>query len=218
MKKIKHFERVTLLSFLFMAVGTLMLVNGCSKMNTRENTTLAESELSETARNYMSGLADKEKEMTTQPSAEQPVKGIKNRVTPFTKMNALMMWDKATAQQQGDLNYVLVPLKEALKPFANKGYEFFRNVIFYKDKDGKSNMTIVEVLSKKDESLGNDLQQIAITAFENKYFSKSQPIGALNASVFFFNEAYKQVASFQLQNGQWAPVRMSFRSDLDITQ
>ena len=218
MKKIKNFERVILLSFLFITVCTMVLVNGCSKMNTRENTALTETDISETAKNYMAGLADKEKEIAAQPSAEQPVKGIKNRVTPFTKMNPLIMWDKAAAQQQGDLNYVLVPLKEALKPFANKGYEFFRNVIFYKDKNGKSNMTIVEVLSKKDESLGNDHQQIAITAFENKYFNKSQPISALNASVFFFNEEYKQVASFQLQNGQWASVRMSFRSDLDITQ
>jgi hypothetical protein len=225
MKKIKNLRTVILFLFLPGTVCTILLINACNKMNTEEDTAFnGNKSLVQTAKSYYSSLANNEHVISADPSTKaasttvKQTKSIKNRVTPLSKMSSVINWDKATTQQRDDLNYTIIPLKESITPFKNKSYEFFRDVIFYKDKTGKANMTIIEVLSKKGESLGNDLQNIAITAFENKYFSSSQSIDAINAFVFFFDENYAQTASFQFQNGTWTPARASFRSDLDITQ
>jgi hypothetical protein len=218
MKKIKNFGKVLLLSFLSIAVVSILLLNGCKKLNSGERPALLENNISQTAKNYIASLADKEKDISAQPPGEKPAKGIKKRVTPFSKMAPLVKWDQSTVGQYDDLRFIILPVGENIKPFENKEYEFFRNIIFCRDKTGKEHMSIIEILGKKGESLGDNYQDIAITAFENKHLSRSKSIGTLNASVFFFNEDYIQEASFQLQNGRWAPVRMSFRSDLDITQ
>jgi hypothetical protein len=216
MKQTKNFKTAILYSVLSTTVLTILLAYGCNKKNSREagnNVTLTQ-----TAKDYFTGLANEEKVTSSQPSVTSHPQSTKYRVTPLSKMSPSIIWDQATVHERSDMSYVIMPLKEVIKPFKNKNYEFFRNVIFYKQKTGKTNMIIVEVLSKKGESLGNDLQNIAITAFENKYFSRSESIGELNAYVIFYNENYVQDTSFQLQNGKWAPARVSFRSDLDITQ
>lgn len=225
MKKIKNLRTVILFLFLPGTMCTILLINACNKSHTGEDSALnGNKSLAQTAKSYFSNLANNEQEISAQPSLKttsttaRQTKSIKNRVTPLSKMSSIINWDKATTLQRNDLNYTIIPLKESITPFKNKSYEFFRDVIFYKDNTGKTNMTIIEVLSKKGESLGNDLQNIAITAFENKYFSRSQSIEAINAFVFFFDENYAQSASFQFQNGTWTPARASFRSDLDITQ
>jgi hypothetical protein len=219
MKKIKKHRTVTLFSYLAAAVFTILLVSGCNKTNVRKKT-LSENKASLTlvAKNYFESLAENEKAVSAQLLNSGQIKSTTVRVTPLTKMSPNIMWDKATEVKREDLAYSIVPLNEEIKPFKNKNYEFFRNIIFYRDENGKSNMLILEVLSKKGQSLGNDLQKIAINAFENKYFARNQDIGDLNAFIIFYNEYYVRETSFQLEGGKWTSSRISFRSDLDITQ
>jgi hypothetical protein len=219
MKKIKKHRAVTLFSYLAVTAFTILLVSGCNKTNVSKNT-LSEKNTSLTlvAKNYFESLAENEKAVSAQLLNSGQIKSTTVRVTPLTKMSPLIMWDKATEVKREDLAYSIVPLNEEIKPFKNKNYEFFRNIIFYRDENGKSNMVILEVLSQKGQSLGNDLQKIAIDAFENKYFARNQDIGDLNAFIIFYNEYYVRETSFQLVSGKWTSSRISFRSDLDITQ
>jgi hypothetical protein len=215
MKKIKKL-RAVFGSLLPIAIFTILLVIGCNKKNVKEAT--ADNSLAKMARTYFSDLAKKEITASDQVSTAQQKKGSLIRVTPLTKMSPFIIWENATEIKRDKLTYTIVPLKGDKKPFKNKNYEFFRNLIFYRDESGKDNMTILEVLSTKGKSLGNDFKKIAISAFENKYFSGSQDIQDLNAYVIFFNENYERETSFQLVDGKWTPARISFRSDLDITQ
>lgn len=219
MKKIKKFQTVIISSFFSVTLFTILIINGCNKKNISEET-LAEknTSLSQKAKNHFESLAKNENATSPPPAASQQVKTIQKRITPLSKMSPHILWEKATELQTENLKYTIVPLKENIKPFKNKDYEFFRNVIFYRDESGKNNMVILEVLSSKGKSLGNNLQRVAIDAFENKYFSRSADISDLNAFVIFYNEDYTRDTSFQLVNGKWTPARISFRSDLDITQ
>jgi len=221
MEKIKPAGTAIHFPTLFIILFTIFLINGCKKKSTQEDMTLKGNNISLTqiAKNYFTNLANKEKESPLlQSSAIKQTKSTNSRITPILKISPCVLWDNATEQDRNGFDYVIIPLKGNIKPFKNKSFEFFRNIIFYQDKTKKANMVILEVLSKKDQSLGNDLQKIAITSFENKHFSHSQSIEALNASVIFYNENYLRDTSFQLQNGKWAPARISFRSDLDINQ
>jgi hypothetical protein len=219
MKKIMKLRTVILYSFLSCTVFLILLVNGCNKMEAGEEAlTEKTSSLSRSAENHFSRLAENEKAVAAQPSTATKIKSTKNRVTPLSKMSPLILWDKATEFKRDKLTYTIVPLKDDLKKFKDKKYEFLRNIIFYSDESGKKNMLILEVLSKKGGSLGDDFLKIASSAFENKYFAKSRDIDGLNAYVLFYNENYAEDTSFQLVDGKWTPARISFRSDLEITQ
>ena len=203
-----------LYSFLSCTVFVLLLVNGCNKMKADQGA--LSDKISE--QNHFKHLAENEKAAAEKTSTAAKPKSTKYRVTPLTKMSPYILWDKATELKSGELTYTIVPLKDDMKKFRDKNYDFFRNIIFYSDASGKSNMLILEVLSKKGESLGNDQLKIASTAFENKYFGRTTDVGELNAYVLFYKDNYAEDKSFQLAKGKWNEARISFRSDLDITQ
>lgn len=207
------------LSIIFLGI---LLIAGCKKRNAEENTLSKENNysLSVAAKNYFADLVNAESKSSSSLQSQTPklTKGQGPRITPLSKMSPYILWDNATEQKENGLDFLAVPLKEDIKPFKNKAYEFFREIFFYQSANHKINMIVAEVLSKKNESLGNDLQKIAITSFENNYFSRAQSIDRLNASVIFYNENYVRDTSFQLQNGLWMPARISFRNDLAITQ
>lgn len=217
MKKIKTLRTVVL--FAIFSVAAILLVNGCNKKNASENDGSNEKlTLAGAAQNHFRQLAESEKPAPAQPSPAVRLKSAKTRVTPLTKMSTDIQWEQATEIRRDKLVYTIAPVKDDTKRFKDKDHEFFRSVIFYREENGKSNMLILEVLSLKGKTLGNDFHKIATTAFENRYFSGSQDIDGLNAYVMFFNENYAEDKSYMLTDGKWAPARVSFRSDLDIIQ
>jgi len=141
MKKIKTSETVTHLSILSIILFTILLINGCKKKNTQEDTTLNGNNisLSEIAKGYFTNLADKQKKSSLQSSATKQTKSTNLRITPLLKISPYVLWDKATEQDRNGFDYVIIPLKEDIKPFKNKSFEFFRNIIFYHDKNKKDN-------------------------------------------------------------------------------
>jgi hypothetical protein len=213
MNPFRNNQRVVVGALCTAAIFACILVYACNK---KQNNSASPSEIT---RNYFTSLASQETSPVQQPpNTTKQIIGVKPRIMPLTKMSEHMLWDKAVEQRQGELAYTLIPLNEQIKPFKNKDYEFFRTVIVYHDRSNKENMAIVEVLGKKGASLGTGLQQIATTAFENKYFSRSNNISDISALIFFFNEKYEPDGSFQVENGTWSATQASFRSDLDITQ
>jgi len=219
MKKIKDLRSHLFVAISFTLLLAIFATNACKKQNAKESIAAKANDatLVQIAKNYFDDLIKKEKTGTQAPSnrlTQQMAPGAKR----ILKMEPLLLWNKAIEHSEGELNYVIIPLDENIKPFKNKSFEFFRNVIFYQEKNGKGNMLILEVLGKKDELLGNNLQQISITAFENKYFSRAKAIYSLNASVIFYDANYARETSFQIQNGEWSSARISFRSDLEITR
>jgi hypothetical protein len=217
MKKIKTLRTVILFSFF--SVYAILVVNGCNKMNVSENNTSNEKlTLARTAEKHFKNLAENEKPGPARPSSAVKLKSTKIRVTPLSKMGPFIQWESATEVKRDKLTYTIVPVKDDSKRFRDKDHEFFRSIIFYREEGGKKNMIILEVLSMKGKSLGDDFHKIASMAFENKYFSGSKDIDGLNAYVLFFNENYTEDKSFQLTDGKWVPERVSFRSDLEIIQ
>lgn len=217
MKKGKKLRITFALSGLCFGVVTVILLHGCNKMTTKEDDTKSNS-VSQLARNYFSNLSEREKTASNGSTGVPQKKIISKRIAPLSTMSELIQWQNAKEVTHDQLTYTVVPLKDDLKKFKSKDYEFFRNIIYYQDEQQMNHMVILEVLSKKGESLGNDLQNVAITAFENKYFSRTESIGDLNAYVIFYNENYDRDISFELKKGKWLPARISFRSDLEITQ
>jgi hypothetical protein len=219
MKKIKTLRTVIFFSFFSFTVLAIILVNGCNKMNVTENGSSNEkTALVSSAQNHFKNLAENETANSARSSVAVKVKSTKNRVTPLSKMSPYIDWENATEIKGDKLSYTIVPVKDDTKRFKDKEYEFFRSIIFYRNESAKNNIVILEVLSMKGKLLGDDFHKIVSTAFENKYFSRSQDIIGLNAFVLFFKEDYTEDKSFQLTDGKWAPARVSFRSDLEINQ
>lgn len=215
----KEFKKSTptFIGILFLVL--FIFINGCKKINneTEKYSDGKDIPLVRSAKNYFEILLNKEGKIQVQAPGKKQT-GISPRIDPLSKMNSYVLWDQSIYKKSGGLEYVIIPLKEKIKPFKNKSYEFFRDIIFYEGKNKTPNMTIMEVLSKKNESLGNDLNKIAVTAFENKNFSRNDNVDKIDASVIFYDQSYKQEGSYQLKDGKWGTARVLFRSDLEITQ
>jgi hypothetical protein len=144
-------------------------------------------------------------------------KNIVSRVPArMSKLEKLVKWDESFQFNLNETKYVFVPVNEAVKPFKNKDFEFFRYLIFYTNADGKNDLSVIEVLSNKASSLGNDLRKIALASFKNKVLGTNTPIEHINASIIFYTQDYSRQTSFQIANGNWSNARISFRSDLEI--
>lgn len=133
------------------------------------------------------------------------------------KIEDLINWEEGFPVKINDKQLVFVPLKENIKPFTDKSYEFTRFLIFKTNVYGYSSMSIIEILSDKATSLG-DAKAKAIDAFRNVYLGQSNSIPFTNASVILYDQKYERLQSFHITNGAWERKRIDFRSDLDIKQ
>jgi hypothetical protein len=97
-----------------------------------------------------------------------------------------------------------VPINEDLKPFQNKNFEASRCLIFYRDKSVKINMYVEEILSDKNTSLGDNIQEIMRLAFVNKYSGQNNNVTNVNLNVIFYNEDYNYESSFKVLDGRWS--------------
>ncbi len=132
------------------------------------------------------------------------------------KLNPLLQWDKAATFQISGIRYVTIPLNEDIKPFKNKRFEFYRNFVFSKNNDGSPTLMVIEVLSKKDQTLGSDLQNLIKASIENSTSSNIQSTGDLNAYVIVYNQNYVRQKSYDLTKGKWKNKRISLNSEYDI--
>lgn len=150
-------------------------------------------------------------------------KGSKKINTPtdarMSRLSKNISWTDAKKYTLDGVTYLIVPVNENIKPFSNKHFEFVKSAIFYNNGSGLQ-MSIIEVLSKKDISLGSNLSDIVNACFSNMYFKKEASIPALSANVIFYDKNYVQTKDFRVDAGTWKmnSTRFSFRSDLNITE
>jgi len=173
--------------------------------------------LRESASTYFIGLTTpKADSVTVAPKGNKKYLQIINHkpVNKFADISKTINWQNAFEEQISGATYLFVPVKENIKPFANKSYEFFRYLIFSKDKQAQSTVSVIEVLSDKDAAFALPLRQIAVTAYKNRMESKADNIGSENASVVFFDNSYKQTDVFKLTNGVWSKGSTWFPNDL----
>lgn len=128
------------------------------------------------------------------------------------KLSNKLLWNKATVYIKNGLEYTIVPVEEDIKPFTNKSYEAFRNLIFYRNKDGRMNMSVIEVLSNKNSEFGNMPSSIAKLAFENMYFNTQQQLANTNASILFYDSYYNLQSSFIIKDGVWNEAKIKLKN------
>lgn len=73
-------------------------------------------------------------------------------------------------------------------------------------------MNVIEILSKKAGSLGNDIQEIARIAFINKYMTRNNNLHNVDANIVFYDERYHRESSFKVTNGSWAKTNINFQN------
>lgn len=159
-------------------------------------------------KNEIEGATRQVKTLSTKSNNPPPLR--------MGKIANLLEWDKSVETKILDSKYLFVPFNENIKPYKNKDFEFFRYLIFNKAADGKISLSVIEVLSDKGASIGQEKQALAIAALTNKLTNGAKEIDNINASVIFYNQDYNRETSFKLKDGAWSTFRISFRSDMEI--
>jgi len=203
-----------------LVMAGFLLSTSCNKQQQGDSQIASpDSSLSESAKSYLAVLAVKKDDLAAPVSGKKklPSKTIKvQQVNRFSQISKTTEWKNAFEIQEKGITYLFVPVKEDIKPFTNKDFEFFRYLIFSRAGASAVSLSVIEVLGDKKYSFESDNRQIAITAFKNKTEGNTGNIGNTNAAVIFYNNDYKPTASFKLNNGAWSTARITFRSDLGI--
>lgn len=133
-------------------------------------------------------------------------------------ISKLLIWDEAKQYDVDEVSYVIAPVKHDAKPFTNKNYEAAKFMVFYLDKADSMQMKVIEILGAAGTSLGNNIPEIASTAFTNMYINKNKSIVSINANVIFYNESYITESSFKITNGTWSKIKFKLQNEIhDIT-
>lgn len=211
--------------FLLLIISYLSSL-ACKKLtDSSENSSSTKGNLSlQNAKIYFTSLVNEEKKEETllkvqtlsSKKAKNVVKNISvtKPIGRFEKLNKVIQWQSMSSFTYKGVNYIVVPVVDSVKDFKN--VDFFRSLIFYKKETSNIELSILEMINTKAESLGKDHQEASSNAFRNKYFSEHQKIDALNASVIFYDQKYVRDTSFQIITGNWSNARISLRSDLII--
>lgn len=125
----------------------------------------------------------------------------------------LLDWDNASQQVYEGKHFTLVPLRENARPFENKAYDGFRLFAFYTDEQGRQQLKVIEVISKKNQSLGTDRINIGKSVFANALLKGKETISGLNAEALVYNDTYHFESGQTYNNG--APAKGNFK--LNIT-
>jgi hypothetical protein len=134
------------------------------------------------------------------------------RFARMGRIQRILQWGDARLYNEGGIKYIVVPLDESIKPFKNKKFEFFRDLIIYADKSGTMKMAVIEVLGKENTTLGDDLQSLVHTAFRNKFLGQSEKLASVDASVIFYGRNYSLDQSFVVQAGTMKAAKAAIRT------
>ena len=194
----------------FALSSMLFLINGCKKNSLdpiNPNLTFIQD-----AKNYFNTLLAKEK--TLQGGRTSSQKGTNQPMVERMKaMNAYLNWDEAKEYNTDGIKYLIAPVKHDVKPFTNKDFEAAKSLVFYEDDLKKIHMDVVEILSDKGTSLGNNVQEIIRTAFINMYLGKSKSTTNVNANVIFYNEDYISKSSYKIIKGTWSKSKFKLQNE-----
>lgn len=216
-------HKVSIFTVAVIAVTSCFLVIACRKQSSLEpqkiQTTKGSDNVVADAKSYFQHtILNKESDRAVN-SVNLSSKGATLKPLPIDRMEKIsniVDWDNGFEVLIDGVNYLFIAVKENIKPFKNKDFEFFRYLIFSTNSSGTKTLSIVEVLGDSRTSLGDNHARVAIASLTNKLKDASNQIETLNASVIFYTSNYQRETSFHIDNGIWSEKRISFRSDLQI--
>lgn len=153
---------------------------------------------------FQNTIINNEKEMLSVSYSVLPKNAPERLFARMQKIEKILNWGNAKQYSLEGIKFVITPIDEDIKPFQNKSFEAARCLIFYQDKSGGMHMNVEEVLSDRNNSLGNDIPVIMKTGFENMYFNKRQNTMRINATAIFYDEKYYYKSSFKITNGSFS--------------
>lgn len=188
-------------------IATILIYTACKK----QNNSIESNSFAETAKNWFENeIIQKEKNLLSAPFTTLPKDSCVRIFARMTKLSLLFDWNSATAYKQNGLQYMVVPVKQGLKPLRNQKFEAARAVIFFQDRLGEIHMNVVEILNLKEKRINMSISEIASISFENKYFGTNKPVGTLSASISFYNQEYRSEISFKTSEGTWLLSKSKF--------
>jgi len=129
---------------------------------------------------------------------------LKDKFASVKKLDKFLKWEEAKIFNTRELNYVVIPIDQSIKPFSNRNFQALRFLVIYKDQSKAMDMNIVEVVGKKGKPLEMDPKEIGNTAFSNMYFKEDKDLGRLNANILFYKKDYSFEKGFQVIAGKWS--------------
>lgn len=125
----------------------------------------------------------------------------------YVRMNALnklLDWEQSKSYKEQNTTYIIVPVRENIKPFANQKVEAVRSLIFYKAENDTFHLNVIEIINNKSGSIANKNIQMEIinSAFLKKQFSKKEINLQTEATALVYDENYKPIIVYQINNGK----------------
>jgi hypothetical protein len=197
-------KKIIFRAYVLLFASSLFLISGCQKNGGVENLqTLSFKNtitVEEASTWFANDVVQKEKEMLAQPYSILPQKSPQRLFARMAKLQSKLIWSHAQLFNRNGMQYIVVPITRNTKLRSNE-YELERAFVFYKNKDGQMKMNVVEVMSEKGESLNGKSGELIAAAFYNQLTSKNATVPGVNATLFFYNEAYQSLNSYKMKNG-----------------
>lgn len=208
-------KRLLCVALILVSLSSSLLLSSCQKQADVEASlqdqqaaiTVAEAEAW-----FSNTVVKKEKEMLAQTYTVVPEKSSSRLFARMAKLQHKLLWQDAEVVNKQGLQFVVVPVT-ANKQLKSSEYEMSRAFVFYKNKDNKMSMNVVELMSEKGKTLDGRSADIIATAFYNRMAATKETVAGVNATVFFYNDAYQSQDSYTMRNGVWS----SANTNLEIT-
>ncbi|MBP6024406.1 hypothetical protein [Ferruginibacter sp.] len=155
---------------------------------------------------FTNGVVLQEKKLLDLPHNILPENAPERLFARMGKIEKKLEWENAELYNRDDVQYLVVPITTNLKKYSND-YEIAKSIVFYKLNGGEMNMTVIELLSKKGTSFDGKANEILAAAFINKVKDKKEAVPVINASLFFYDKHYKNIGSYEFNNGAFTPSR-----------
>lgn len=165
------------------------------------------------AKNHVNAIANTPQAINT--------KGVSKQRSGLTRIQALINkidWDRTVSFDHSNSNYLMVAINDVRKPFKNKQYEFARFLVLQVEGRTVLNTHVVEVLSKPEKPLPENLFQVCKNAILQDSQTKTVAREESEGYVILFDDDYRQINAFEMKDGSWNSSSIRFRSDKEIVQ
>ncbi len=193
---------------LLMAITTsaVVLYTGCKK-NDSAGPSFGKNLLDDAKSFYENDVILNESKRSTDTLALK--EGAMGKPGLMKKIGRLLKWNEAQEYTLNGTHFLVTPLDENIRPFANKEYEAARCLIFYKDGASNMQMHIMEMVGQKSKPINGSVQEVAVAAFKNFNSGKNIMLGAVESNILFYDAQYKYEKGFRVTNQlQGAPLRL----------
>lgn len=195
-------KKVTLTLVIFFITSIIVGLVGCKKDIDIDGSKNVSSGISvlEAKSWFVNGPVAFDKKIHELPNTFLPQNAPLRIFSRMTKIENKLKWEEAESYKINDIEYLIVPIVANLKKYGDN-YELVKSAIFYRSSGKVIKMNIIELFSKKGTSLNGNSKEIIRIAFLNKMTHKNVGFERLNANIFFYDEVYRRIASYDFNDG-----------------